>query len=73
MLFFYLDPLQNHAIEASPCMHYIFVQGGKVKHSNESVLPVLKKEGKGKGLWTIAPRMKNGRVLLSKMSNSMQA
>ena len=36
-VFFYLDPLQNHAIEMSQCMHYIFV---KVKYSDESVLPV---------------------------------
>ena len=58
--FFYLDPLQNNAIVTSRCMHYIFFRGGKVKHSDESVLPVTKKEGKGKGKWTIGPRMKNG-------------
>ena len=31
-------------------MHALyFFRGGKVKHSDESVLPVTKKEGKGKG------------------------
>ena len=29
-------------------MHDIFFRGRKVKHSDESVLPVKKKEGKGK-------------------------
>ena len=46
------------------CMHNIFCWGGEVKHSDESVLPVTKKEGKGKGKWTIGPRMKNGRTNL---------
>ena len=35
---------------------YFFLRG-----KGESVLPVMKKEGKGKGKWTIGPRMKNGR------------
>ena len=40
-------------------MHYIFCFGRDVKQADESVLPVTKKEGKGKGKWTIGPRMKN--------------
>ena len=60
-MLFYLDPLQNQAIMTSRCMHYIFCRGGDVKHSDESVLPVMKKEGKGKGKWIIGHRVKNGR------------
>ena len=41
-------------------MHYNFCRGRKVKHSDESVLPVTKKEGKCKGKRTIGPQMKNG-------------
>ena len=62
-MLFYLDPLQNHAIVMSGCMHYIFGQGREVKHFDKSVLPVMKKEGKGKGKWTIGPWMKNIDVL----------
>ena len=54
MLFFYFDPLQNHAIVKSWCLHYIFCWGGEV-------LPVKKKEEKGKGKWTNGLGMKNGR------------
>ena len=31
---------------------------GKLKHTNESVLPVTEKEGKGKGKWSIGPKLK---------------
>ena len=44
----------------SRCMHDIFFRGRELKHSKESVLPVMKKEGNGKGKWTIGPRMKHG-------------
>ena len=56
--FFYLDFLKK------PCYHDItihalyFLSGRKVQLSDESVLPVTKKEGKGKEKWTIGPRMK---------------
>ena len=45
-MLFYLDPLQNYAIVMSPCMHNNFFGGREVKHLDESVLPVTKKEGK---------------------------
>ena len=64
MLFYYLDPLQNQAIVTSRCMHYIFCRGRKVKQADQSVLPVTEKEGKGKGKWTICPRMKKWRANL---------
>ena len=58
LCFFLLRP------PTKPCyrgvtMHalFFFCRGGKVKHSDESVLPVLTKEGKGKDKWTIAPKM----------------
>ena len=57
-MLFLLRPPKNHAIVTSVSMHYIFCQGRELKHSVESVLPVMKKEGKGKGKWTIGPRMK---------------
>ena len=39
-------------------MHALFfVEGGEVKHSDESVLPVTKKEGKGKGKQTIGHKL----------------
>ena len=59
-MLFYLDPLQNDTIMTSRCMHYIFCQGRELQLTNESVLPVMKKEGKGKGKWTMGPKMKNG-------------
>ena len=62
MLFFNFDPQQNHGIVTSSCMHYFFCQGGEVKLSDKSVLPVMKKEGKGKGKLTISPWIKNGRA-----------
>ena len=40
---------QNQAMVTSQCIHNIFCRGREVKHSDESVLPVTKKEGKGKG------------------------
>ena len=52
-MLFLLSPLQNHAIMTSRCMYYIFFRGGKVEHSDDSVLPVMKKEGKGKGKWIV--------------------
>ena len=64
LCFFYLDLLQNDAIVTSRCMHYIFCRGREVKLYDESVLLVTKKERKGKGKWTIGPRMKNGRANL---------
>ena len=48
-MLFYFDPLQKHATVR-----------GEVKNLDESVLPVTKKEGKGKRKRTIGPRMKNG-------------
>ena len=60
LCFFYLDPLQNQAIMTSRFMTYIFCWGREVKQADKSVQPVKKKEGKGKGKWTIDPRMKNG-------------
>ena len=39
---------------------YTFCRGSKVKQANESVLPVTEKEGKGKGKYTVGPRMKKG-------------
>ena len=44
----------------SRCMHHIFCWGEEVKRSDENVLPVMKKERKGKGKRTINPRMENG-------------
>ena len=48
----------------SRCVHYIFCRGREFKLYDESVLPVMKKERKGKGKWTIGPWMKNGRASL---------
>ena len=45
LCFFLLRPLQNQAIVTSQCMHYIFCRGRKVKHTDESVLPVKKRRG----------------------------
>ena len=59
-MLFLLRPLTK------PCycdvtMHALFFcRGREVKHSDESD----KKEGKGKGKWTIGPWMKNGRTNL---------
>ena len=65
MLFYYLAPLQNDRILTSQCMHFIFCQGREVKLTEESVLPVTEKEVKGKGKWSIGPRIKNGRTNMS--------
>ena len=48
MLLYYLDPLQNQTIMTSRCMLYVFCQGREVKHWDESILSVTKKEGKEK-------------------------
>ena len=63
-MIFLLNPLQNPAIVTSQCKHYIFCQGREIRQADACVLPVMKKEGKGKGKWTIGPRMKNGRANL---------
>ena len=59
MLIFNLDPAQNHAILTLRCVHFTFCGGRELMINDERVLPVTKKERKGKGKWTIGPRMKN--------------
>ena len=62
MLFLLRPPTKPCYLEflTSQCLHYFFCRGREVKQADESVLPVMKKEGKGEGKWTIGPRIKNG-------------
>ena len=46
----------------SQCVHFIFCRERELKLTNKSVIPVIEKERKGKGKWSIGPSMKNGRT-----------
>ena len=66
-MFFLLKPLTKPGYRDVTMQALYFLSRGEVKHSDESVLPVTKKEGKRK--WTIGPRMKNGRANVCLISN----
>ena len=57
-MLFLLRPFKKHC---DVMMHVpYFLLRARGKHYDESVLPVTKKEGKGKGIRNISHRMKNG-------------
>ena len=60
LLFYYLARLQNNAVVMSQYAQFTFVDKREVYLLDESVLPVMEKDSKGKGKKGIRPRMKYG-------------